>query len=70
MSRDAERLGWVLLVIGIGVIVAGVFLTGKTDDVSLLLIVGMGATTVGLALHGEMTPGTETDAETEPEESP
>lgn len=67
--RATESLGWALAVIGIGSIVAGAYLTGTSGDVSVLLITGLGATTVWLALHEELQAASADGSDSELEES-
>jgi len=66
---DWRPLGWTLLVMGTISIVAGVYQTGATGDVSTLLMVGMGATTVGMVLLEELQETSTDGADSEPGES-
>lgn len=52
--RATQPLGWALAVLGIGSIVAGAYLTGRSGNVSVLLITGLSAATAWLALHEEL----------------
>ncbi|WP_049893805.1 hypothetical protein [Salinarchaeum sp. Harcht-Bsk1] len=68
--KNGKSLAWALLVLGIVSIVAGVYRTGASGEISLLLITGMGATTVGMVLHDGLTDGAAEGANSEPGESP
>lgn len=49
-----QPLGWALGALSIASTVAGAYLTGTTGDVHVLLLTGLGAATVWLALWEEL----------------
>lgn len=67
--RATRSLGWALGVLGIGSIVAGAYLTGRSGDVSVVLITGLSATTAWLALHEELDATAADRADPELEDS-
>lgn len=59
---DWRHLGWVLAVLGIAATVVGAYRTGTSGEVNVLFIVGLGATTVWLALHEQLQGATDADS--------